>query len=134
MTMKTFKLLLMWFTVTHGFSRYLPTGHQHLARSSTALYKSISEQDATYLLAKAQECAFSDSATVEDAKHYLRELLHIQSGCVVGTIAGRDLCDNQESVAEIVLRLQAVIDAAPQTTSAPQPQQLGAPETPATVH
>jgi hypothetical protein len=38
------------------------------------------------------------------------KFLRIQSGCVVGTIAGRDLCENQEQVAEIVLHLQAKVD------------------------
>jgi hypothetical protein len=102
--MQIFSLLLI-FTVSHGFGL-----SKYTQRPQTALFRSISEQDALYLLAKAQECAFSDSATIEEAKHHLSEVLHIQSGCVVGTIAGRDLCDNQEQVAEIVVHLQAKID------------------------
>jgi hypothetical protein len=111
---KTFFLLqlILFFIGAFGFGPHIQVTHQRRghSQSSSALYKAISEQDATYLLAKAQECAFSDSATMEDAKQYLRELLHIQSGCVVGTIAGRDLCDNQELYADIVARLQAKVD------------------------
>lgn len=70
-----------------------------------------SEEDATYLMAKAKECAYSDYGySVEDAKLFLRELMHVQSGCVVGTIVGRDLCDNQEQVAKIVKKLQKKIE------------------------
>ncbi len=107
-----FLQLALLFACAVGFGPHIQVTHQRQGRSqsSSALYKAISEQDATYLLAKAQECAFSDSATVEDAKQYLRELLHIQSGCVVGTIAGRDLCDNQDLYADIVGRLQAKVD------------------------
>ena len=102
--MQIFSLLLM-FTVSNGFGLL-----KYTARPRTALFRSISEHDASYLLAKAQECAFSDLATEEEARHHLSEVLRIQSGCVVGTIAGRDLCDNQEQVAEIVLHLQAKVD------------------------
>jgi hypothetical protein len=77
-----------------------------------------SEAEATYLMAKAQECAFSDSATVADAKYYLRELVHIQSGCVVGTLASRSLCENQEKVADIVVHLQSRLDASVAGSSA----------------
>eukprot|EP00545_Synedropsis_sp_CCMP1620_P008297 CAMPEP_0119003442 /NCGR_PEP_ID=MMETSP1176-20130426/559_1 /TAXON_ID=265551 /ORGANISM="Synedropsis recta cf, Strain CCMP1620" /LENGTH=204 /DNA_ID=CAMNT_0006955043 /DNA_START=150 /DNA_END=764 /DNA_ORIENTATION=+ len=72
-------------------------------------HASSSEIDAHYLLAKAQECAFSDSATLEDATYYLRELMHIESGCVVGTLASRSLCENQEQVADIVQHLQGLV-------------------------
>mmetsp|Transcript_20107 Transcript_20107/g.30237 ORF Transcript_20107/g.30237 Transcript_20107/m.30237 type:complete len:122 (+) Transcript_20107:1-366(+) len=78
--------------------------HPHLSGAN-------SEEDATYLMAKAKECAYSDYGySVEDAKLFLRELMHVQSGCVVGTIVGRDLCENQEQVAKIVKKLQKKIE------------------------
>jgi hypothetical protein len=76
--------------------------------SSTNDY--LSERDASYRLAKARECAFSDTATPDEARSHLHQLLRIQSGCVVGTLADRYLCENQEKVAQLVIRLQAKID------------------------
>jgi hypothetical protein len=64
-----------------------------------------------YFLAKAQECALSDSGTVQQAKLFLREIVHLQSSCVIGTLAGRQVCENQAQVAEIVQHLRDKIEA-----------------------
>ena len=70
------------------------------------------EDHATYLLSKARECAYSTdgSYSAEDAQMYLHEMLHIQSGCASGKLIGHDLCEDQDTAADIVahLRLKAM--------------------------
>jgi hypothetical protein len=104
--MKTCAFLLLLLTSVHGFGAITFT-----SRPPTALFRAITEQDAKFLLAKARECAYSDSCKVDDAKHYLRELMHIQSGCIVGTLAGRELCESQDQAADIVQLLQAKVQS-----------------------
>ena len=70
-----------------------------------------SESDAKYYINKAQECAFSsdndDVCSLEEQKDYLNEIITIQSGCVIGTLASQEVCnDKQQLVAEIVAQLR----------------------------
>ena len=48
---------------------------------------------------------------IEECKYWLREIIQIQSGCAAGTLAGKDLCENQDEAAEIVARLRRKIEA-----------------------
>mmetsp|Transcript_8451 Transcript_8451/g.12241 ORF Transcript_8451/g.12241 Transcript_8451/m.12241 type:complete len:119 (+) Transcript_8451:127-483(+) len=95
-----------------GFQTMMVSRHTSVSlQSHPHLSGANSEEDATYLLAKAKECAYSDYGfSVEDAKMFLRELMHVQSGCVVGTLVGRELCDDQEQVAKIVSKLRKKIE------------------------
>jgi hypothetical protein len=65
------------------------------------------------MLLKARECAFSDYGTAVDAREYLREILHMESGCVSGNLSG-EICDNVDEVADLVshLRVKATQPAA----------------------
>lgn len=106
--MKYFTSLLVLATAAHGFHAGTPP------RPSTALHSTpflhlgtTTEEDAAYLINKAQECALSDDVvSKEDIQFFLRELLHVQSCCVVGTLAGPFLCENQEQIKDIVVGLQ----------------------------
>jgi hypothetical protein len=62
-----------------------------------------------YMLAKARECAYSDAAAPSDASAFLNRILEMEGMCAGGLLAGRDLCDNVDDVAELVahLRLRA---------------------------
>jgi hypothetical protein len=102
-----FLCIFLCLSTIQGF-QIVASQKSSIGFSSTHDY--LSERDASYRLAKAQECAFSDTATPDEARRHLHQLLRIQSGCVVGTLADRDLCENQEKVAQLVLRLQAKID------------------------
>jgi hypothetical protein len=75
------------------------------------------EEDAKYVMAKARDCAFSDSCGVQEAQVYLHQVLHVQSGCVTGTLSGHDLCDNQMEAAGIVAHLREKV-AHPTTNTA----------------
>jgi hypothetical protein len=48
--------------------------------------------------------------TADDARYLLREMIHIQSSCVTGQVIGEDLCDDQDTAADIVARLRFKID------------------------
>ncbi len=61
--------------------------------------------DEAFLMQRAQVCANSDSCTLQDARTCLDDILHVQSGCVGGTILG-SVCDNVDVAAELVAKLR----------------------------
>lgn len=83
-----------------------------LVRSRSALnaFAVATEDDAIYLMHRAQECAFSDSCSVEEAEGYLHDVLHVQSGCAAGTLSSHAVCEEQDVVAEIVANLRAKVN------------------------
>jgi len=98
---------------------------------TTTTTKTVEEDDALYSYNKAREFAFRDDfgitksseydqhyhplsdevAEIEEAKKWLSEIVAVQSGCATGTLAGADLCENQDEAAEIVARLRRKIEA-----------------------
>ena len=87
-------------------------------KHSSALQISIAadiEDETNYrkVLNKAREYAFSDSVSPRQAKKFLNDILQIQSGCTTGVLAGHDLCDNVDDVAEIVSHLREKAVAEP---------------------
>ena len=62
------------------------------------------------VLNKARECAFSEYSSATEAKEYLTKILEIESGCVSGVLAGQDLCENVDEVAEIVAHLRRKVE------------------------
>lgn len=92
----------------------------------------VVEEDAVYIYNKAREFAFRDDFSIngggwnnydkhyhpledemkeiEESKFWLREIMQVQSGCVAGTLAGEDICENQDQAAEIVARLRQKIE------------------------
>lgn len=93
--------------------------------------KTVAEDEAAFIYNKAREFAYRDEfglaqnseydqhyhplsdevAEIEECKKWLQELIDIQSGCDAGTLAGKDLCENQLEAAEIVARLRRKIEA-----------------------
>jgi hypothetical protein len=72
------------------------------------------ENEARYFMGRAQDCAFSDSCGVDEAEHHLKETIHLQSECALGTLEGEDICENKDMVAEVVAHLREKV---PQGTS-----------------
>ena len=85
--------------------------------------KNVVEDDAVYIYNKVKEFAYKDNeydqhyhplsdevAEIEECKYMLREIVQVQSGCAAGTLAGKDLCENQDEAAEIVARLRRKIE------------------------
>mmetsp|Transcript_12397 Transcript_12397/g.16323 ORF Transcript_12397/g.16323 Transcript_12397/m.16323 type:complete len:224 (+) Transcript_12397:221-892(+) len=79
------------------------------ALNAFALRADNGEDDAMFLMLKARECALSDTCSVEEAEFYLREVVHVESGCAAGTLGGKDLCD-VGFAAEIVGNLRTKIE------------------------
>jgi hypothetical protein len=69
-----------------------------------------SEEDASYIMQMARECAFSDTCSVEEAGIYLNDVFHVQSGCAGSALLGHEVCENQDVAAEIVANLRAKIE------------------------
>jgi hypothetical protein len=103
-----------------------------MVTTTTRSTNGFAEEDAVYILNKAREFALRDDcgndfggdneydkhyhslsdekAECKEAKFWLGEILLLQSGCVAGTLAGKDLCENQDQAAEIVSHLRRKIE------------------------
>lgn len=78
--------------------------------NAVVIHDENDESSYRYILAKARECAFSDATTAKEAKHFLKDILELESGCVSGTLAGHDICDNVDEMAEIVAHLRQKVE------------------------
>jgi hypothetical protein len=81
------------------------------------------EDDARFILRQAKLCAYDPDCSVNDAEIMLREMLHVQSGCVTGTLVGHDLCEEQDEAADVVAHLRDILrKGAVRRQKQPQPQ------------
>lgn len=76
----------------------------HMASTAHA-----SEDMYPQLLNSASLCAHSDTCSIESAESYLREIVHIQSGCAAGTLSGDAVCYDVLGVSEVVADLREKI-------------------------
>lgn len=74
-----------------------------------------SEGEAVFVMAKASECAHSDSCSIEEAESYLQEVLHLQSGCAVGNIRNQEICEDIIIPVEIIAGLRHKIETTAKT-------------------
>lgn len=66
---------------------------------------------ATRLLQRAYDCANSETCSLEMAEDYLREVMHVQSGCAAGTLSeSSPICSDVGFAAEVVASLNAKIE------------------------
>eukprot|EP00537_Pseudo-nitzschia_pungens_P012184 CAMPEP_0172384562 /NCGR_PEP_ID=MMETSP1061-20121228/2303_1 /TAXON_ID=37318 /ORGANISM="Pseudo-nitzschia pungens, Strain cf. pungens" /LENGTH=207 /DNA_ID=CAMNT_0013113225 /DNA_START=199 /DNA_END=822 /DNA_ORIENTATION=+ len=83
----------------------------------------LEEDEAKIIYDRAREFAFSDDADVQgsssltdeeallqESRYWLQEIIRLQSGCIAGTVADKEVCENQLEAAEIVARLRYRID------------------------
>ena len=84
---------------------------QHGAASSSLQAASAHATEDSYpsLLNSASLCANSDTCSIESAELYLKEIVHIQSGCAAGTLSGNDTCDDVLGVSAVVADLRRKI-------------------------
>ena len=68
------------------------------------------EDDAMYYMMKAADCANSDSCSIEEARDYMREIVHVQSSCAAGTLIGEDVCENPVFTSEVIASLRRKIE------------------------
>jgi len=96
-----------------------------LALATTTTTATSTEKDALEIMNKAREFAFGDydkeydkhyhslddeKNEIEQSKFWMRQIMQIESGCASGTLAGKELCENQDEAAEIVARLRRKIE------------------------
>ena len=83
------------------------------AASSPALRMSAaqhaSEDMYPQMLDKASLCAHSDTCSVEISGLYLKEIVHVQSGCAAGTFSGSNSCTDVLRVSKVLSDLRAKI-------------------------
>ena len=83
---------------------------QHGAASSSLQATAHATEDSyPSLLNSASLCANSDTCSIESAELYLKEIIHIQSGCAAGTLSGNDTCDDVLGVSAVVADLRRKI-------------------------
>ena len=83
----------------------------------------VEEEEALAIFTKAQDFAFSDDKIIQgsssltdeealltESRYWLREMIRVQSGCAIGTIAEKGVCENQLEAAEIVGLLRSRIE------------------------
>ena len=97
--MKAFFALLLAaqataFTPRLGVKVPLPS----LSASAAVTYDS--------LMKEAKEVAFDRTASPDEARRLLFEVLHVQSGCASGELMGEEICENVTEIAEIVAHLR----------------------------
>lgn len=68
------------------------------------------QEDESFLMQWASECADSESCSLEDAKFCLDNVIRIQSGCSSGSLVGNSVCDDVVVAAGIVANLREKID------------------------
>jgi hypothetical protein len=87
-----------------------PSGAAPRARGPLAMASAQITEDAyPQLLSSAALCANSDSCSVESAQLYLREIVHVQSGCAAGTLSGDAVCGDVQGVSAVVADLRRKI-------------------------
>lgn len=103
-------------------SIYFSISSSSTSSSLSASVTIFNEPEAQFQLAKAKECAFSDTCPIDEARDHLHDVLHIQEACAGGTIVGHELCDEQDVAAEIVALLRNKVENGVEnsTTSAQQ--------------
>ncbi len=103
-------LALSFFTISHVFAPAFCSKNGTFKNACQELKStsvlSSEYQDEVTMMIKARECAFSDVSSAAEARSFLHQILHVQSGCVSGVLSGHDLCENQDDVAEIVAHLR----------------------------
>ena len=117
------RLTLLSFFLLHLCAGFDPLASQ--PRTITRLASSVAsypfdDDDLHFrqMITKARECAFSDTGSAVDAKWYLHEILHLESGCVSGNLSGA-ICENVDEVADIVAHLRAKVAAQATDVSVP---------------
>lgn len=111
LTSPTVLLTLAVGTPVHAFAPSRPIS---ALSSNTALHVGAAldwntqDLDENLLMERAEACAHSESCSLDEAKIALDDVIHVQSGCISGSVMGA-VCENVDSAAEIVAHLREKI-------------------------
>ena len=106
-----FRFAFLSFFFLNLCAGFAPSHKIHSPRQGTRVASSLADymedDDLRFrqMISKARECAYSDSGSAIDARMFLREILHLESGCVSGNLSG-EICDNIDEIADIVAHLR----------------------------
>jgi hypothetical protein len=108
-----FSVLLLFLdssSTTNGFAPSAMIAKRRLgALHARALEQSHDSTHYRYFLAKARECAYSDTGTSAEARSYMTKILEFESDCVSGALMG-GICENIDEVADTVAHLREKIE------------------------
>lgn len=84
---------------------------QHASSSALRMASSQHASEDMYpqLLNNASLCAHNEECSIESAELYLKEIVHVQSGCAAGTLSGSNVCNDVLGVSEVVADLRQKI-------------------------
>jgi len=83
---------------------------------STRLF-TLYMDDELFLMQAAQNCAVSDTCSLEETKNSLANVMRIQSKCASGVIIGSPVCENADTSAELAALLRQKIEQGSQKLS-----------------
>lgn len=88
--------------------------HRQQTSSSplSATSTTVTEDMYPNLLSSASLCANDETCSIESANLYLKEIVHVQSGCAAGTLSGSNVCDDVLNVSAVVAELRDKIGKA----------------------
>eukprot|EP01083_Nonionella_stella_P301551 1035210_1 len=58
---------------------------------------------------RADACAHSDSCSIDDAEHFIAEILTLQSDCLSGSLSDDEVCEDVTFPAEVIASLREKI-------------------------
>jgi hypothetical protein len=113
-SLATFAICAILISLIHRTEAFQCVPHRRAVSSTSTRLRLSSlapeaypdENNFRYMLAKAKECAYSDTSSSTDARAFLNRILEMESLCVSGALAGRDLCDNVSEMADVVSHLR----------------------------
>ncbi|GAX24513.1 hypothetical protein FisN_18Lh067 [Fistulifera solaris] len=92
--------LLVSVTTTSAFS--IPPA----VAKTTALFAVASGDYYRRTLEQARQVAFAPTSSPQEARKYLFEVLHLQTGCSTGFLEDDGVCDNVQEMADLVAHLR----------------------------
>jgi len=69
-----------------------------------------SDEDAMNMMMKADLCAHSDTCSLDDAEHYLEEVLHMQSDCASGSLSSEKICEDITFPTQVIASLRQKVE------------------------
>jgi hypothetical protein len=100
-------LLPLLVATSSAFTTNVYSVGSHVAPLNVAA--SMDWEDETLLMRYAQDCASSDSCSLDDAQTCLSHVIRIQSGCSSGSLIGSSVCEDVDVAAELVANLREKI-------------------------
>jgi len=115
---RIFSSLVLSLVLVGDTNAFSPSSVKPLASvkpvaSTTRIQSHAIEHDdeAVYMMMKAESCAHSESCSIDDAQQYLHEMIHMQSNCATGTLTSQQVCEDVQFPAEVIASLRAKISA-----------------------